>query len=122
MPIAKDTKQPKGYAYILFLLPEHAVNAYKDLDMKEFQGRLLHILPAKEKPAPKEEEIYGINGSKLSAVKKDKEQKRKNLAGNDFNWNSLFMSVSQKKKKEEKRRQCTHIQPSLERCHCRIYC
>ncbi|SAM09672.1 hypothetical protein [Absidia glauca] len=92
MPIAKDTKQPKGYAYILFLLPEHAVNAYKDLDMKEFQGRLLHILPAKEKPAPKEEEIYGINGSKLSAVKKDKEQKRKNLAGNDFNWNSLFMS------------------------------
>ncbi|KAI8097768.1 uncharacterized protein BX664DRAFT_293484 [Halteromyces radiatus] len=92
MPIAKDTKQPKGYAYILFLLPEHAVNAYKELDMKEFQGRLLHILPAKEKPVSKEEEIYGINGSKLSAVKKEKEQKRKNLAGNDFNWNSLYMS------------------------------
>ncbi|CAO3639840.1 unnamed protein product [Cunninghamella echinulata] len=92
MPISRDTKQSKGYAYILYLLPEHAVKAYKDLDMKSFQGRLLHILPAKEKPVSKEEEIYGPNGTKLSSIKKEKEKKRKNLAGSDFNWNSLYMS------------------------------
>ncbi|KAI8365882.1 hypothetical protein EDC96DRAFT_608172 [Choanephora cucurbitarum] len=93
MPIAKDTKKSKGYAYILYLLPEHAVSAYESLDMKDFQGRLLHILPANEKPPSKDEEILGLNGTKLSAVKKEKEKKRRNLAGNDFNWNSLYMSA-----------------------------
>ncbi|KAI8645694.1 hypothetical protein BD408DRAFT_411386 [Parasitella parasitica] len=93
MPIARDTKKSKGYAYILYLLPEHALKAYQDLDMKTFQGRLLHIIPAQEKPPAKEEDILGVNGTKLSAVKKDKEKKRRNLAGNDFNWNSLYMSA-----------------------------
>lgn len=94
MPIARDTKKSKGYAYILYLLPEHALKAYEALDMKTFQGRLLHIIPAQEKPPAKEEDILGVNGTKLSAVKKEKEKKRRNLAGNDFNWNSLYMSVS----------------------------
>jgi multiple RNA-binding domain-containing protein 1 len=76
------------------MLPEHAVKAYEALDMKTFQGRLLHIIPGEEKPPTKEEEIVGVNGTKLSSVKKEKEKKRRNLAGNDFNWNSLYMSVS----------------------------
>lgn len=97
MPIARDTKKSKGYAYILYLLPEHALKAYEALDMKTFQGRLLHIIPAEEKPPAKEEDILGVNGTKLSAVKKEKEKKRRNLAGNDFNWNSLYMSVSNEK-------------------------
>ncbi|KAI8388663.1 uncharacterized protein BYT42DRAFT_560822, partial [Radiomyces spectabilis] len=92
MPIAKDTKRSKGYAYILFLMPEHAVKAFEDLDMKTFQGRLLHIIPAKEKPQPREDELLGPNGTKLSSVKKEKEKKRKDLAASDFNWNSLYMS------------------------------
>jgi multiple RNA-binding domain-containing protein 1 len=94
MPIARDTKKSKGYAYILYMMPEHALKAYEALDMQTFQGRLLHIIPAQEKPPAKEEDILGVNGIKLSAVKKDKEKKRRNLAGNDFNWNSLYMSVS----------------------------
>ncbi|CEG66678.1 hypothetical protein RMATCC62417_03215 [Rhizopus microsporus] len=93
MPIAKDTKKSKGYAYISYMLPEHAVKAYEALDMKTFQGRLLHIIPGEEKPPTKEEEIVGVNGTKLSSVKKEKEKKRRNLAGNDFNWNSLYMSA-----------------------------
>ncbi|KAG0162704.1 Multiple RNA-binding domain-containing protein 1, partial [Apophysomyces sp. BC1034] len=92
MPISRDTKQSKGFAYILYLLPEHAIKAYEALDMKTFQGRLLHILPANEKPPPKEDELIGPNGTKLSNIKKEKEKKRRNLAGNDFNWNSLYMS------------------------------
>lgn len=94
MPIARDTKKSKGYAYIMYLIPEHALKAYEALDMQTFQGRLLHIIPAEEKPPAKEEDILGVNGTKLSAVKKEKEKKRRNLAGNDFNWNSLYMSVS----------------------------
>lgn len=94
MPIARDTKKSKGYAYILYMMPEHALKAYEALDMQTFQGRLLHIIPAQEKPPAKEEDILGVNGTKLSAVKKEKEKKRRNLAGNDFNWNSLYMSVS----------------------------
>ncbi|KAL0078096.1 hypothetical protein F4703DRAFT_1778440 [Phycomyces blakesleeanus] len=92
LPIAKDTKRSKGFAYILFLMPEHAIKAYEALDMKFFQGRLLHILASKEKPPPKEDEFFGPNGTKLSSVKKDKEKKRRNMAGSDFNWNSLYMS------------------------------
>lgn len=94
MPISKETKRPKGFAYILYLLPEHAIKAYKELDNSPFLGRLLHILPAKEKPQAPEEEPVGPNGIKLSKFKKEKEQKRKNLAGSEFNWNSLYMSVS----------------------------
>ncbi|CDS05564.1 hypothetical protein LRAMOSA08092 [Lichtheimia ramosa] len=92
LPVSKDTKRPKGYAYIGFLLPEHAVKAYLDQDMKFFQGRLMHIIPAKEKPQAPEQEILGPNGTKLSKVKKEKEAKRKNLAGSDFNWSTLYMS------------------------------
>lgn len=92
MPITKDTKKPKGFAYILYLLPEHAIKAYEALDQQFFQGRLLHILPAKEKPQAKEESDTGPNGSKLSSVKKQKDTQRKAQAGSDFNWNSLFMS------------------------------
>lgn len=92
MPIAKDTKKPKGFAYILYLLPEHAIKAFQSLDQQSFQGRLLHILPAKEKPQAKEESDTGPNGVKFSSVKKQKDSQRKAQAGSDFNWNALFMS------------------------------
>ncbi|KAJ2312118.1 Multiple RNA-binding domain-containing protein 1 [Coemansia sp. RSA 2704] len=91
MPISKDTKRPKGFAYILYLLPEHAVKAYKALDSKVFLGRLLHVLPGKEKPQPRERDD-ALGGAK-SSVKKERDAKRKAMAGSDFNWNSLFMSA-----------------------------
>ncbi|KAJ3031787.1 hypothetical protein HK097_005409, partial [Rhizophlyctis rosea] len=49
IPIDKLTKKPKGYAFILYLLPEHAVRAYTELNGSIFQGRILEILPGKEK-------------------------------------------------------------------------
>ncbi|KAJ1731149.1 Multiple RNA-binding domain-containing protein 1 [Coemansia sp. Benny D160-2] len=91
MPISKDTKRPKGFAYILYLLPEHAVNAYKAMDHKVFHGRILHVLPGKEKPQAREAED-GIGGFK-SSVKKERDAKKKALAGSDFNWNSLYLSA-----------------------------
>ncbi|KAJ1890502.1 Multiple RNA-binding domain-containing protein 1, partial [Kickxella alabastrina] len=91
MPISKDTKRPKGFAYILYLLPEHAVKAFKSMDNKVFLGRLLHVLPGKEKPQPREADDAQL-GFK-STVKKERDAKRKALAGSDFNWNSLYMSA-----------------------------
>lgn len=91
IPISKDTKRPKGFAYILYLLPEHAVNAYKAMDNKVLLGRLLHVLPGKEKPQARDSEDR-MAGFK-SDVKKERDAKRKAQAGNDFNWNSLYMSA-----------------------------
>jgi multiple RNA-binding domain-containing protein 1 len=47
MPIDSLTKQPKGFAHITFMFPEHALRAFNQLDGHAFQGRLLHILPGK---------------------------------------------------------------------------
>lgn len=46
-----------GFAFVTFMMPEHAVQAFNDLDGHVFQGRLLHILPAKPKRNPDTEEV-----------------------------------------------------------------
>lgn len=95
MPISKDTKKPKGYAYVLYLLPEHAIKAYTSLDKKFFMGRLLHIIASKEKPQPKEDEESALGpGGRPLSIKKQRELKKKGQSGMDFNWNSLYMNVS----------------------------
>ena len=47
MPIDSLSKQPKGFAHVTFMFPEHALRAFNELDGHAFQGRLLHILPGK---------------------------------------------------------------------------
>ena len=49
MPISKETHQPKGFAYVLYMIPEHAMKAYAELDGKIFQGRLLHLVASAPK-------------------------------------------------------------------------
>ena len=49
IPIDKHSNQSMGFAFITFMMPEHAVQAFNELDGRVFQGRLLHILPAKPK-------------------------------------------------------------------------
>ena len=88
IPIYKDTKLQKGFAFVQFMMPEHAVTAYAQLDGCIFQGRLLEILPGKEKLREDDEELGG------ASFKEQKEKRKKMEAGNDFNWNSLFMNVS----------------------------
>ncbi|KAI3960066.1 hypothetical protein MKW98_016790 [Papaver atlanticum] len=46
--VDRDTKRSKGIAYVLYTLPEFAIRAFEELDNSIFQGRLLHILPAKQ--------------------------------------------------------------------------
>jgi len=51
-------------------------------------GRLLHILPSREKP-----HLHSIDPSNWS-LKKQREMKLKAQATNDFNWNTLYMNVN----------------------------
>lgn len=75
---------------MLFKTPADAVEAYKELDQTEFQGRLLHIIAASPKRENNLDE-YAI--SKLP-LKKQRELKRKaNAATSQFSWNSLYMNV-----------------------------
>lgn len=49
MPLDNFSKKPKGFAYITCMFPEKARKAFKELDGSIFQGRMLHIIPAKSK-------------------------------------------------------------------------
>lgn len=88
IPISRETKSSRGYAFVLFMLPEHAMAAFTQLDQTIFQGRIIEITPAKEKPAAVEELPTGPQSFKAK-----REQDRKTASSSDFNWNSLFMNV-----------------------------
>ncbi|KAI9931652.1 hypothetical protein ASPWEDRAFT_169508 [Aspergillus wentii DTO 134E9] len=90
--IAFDTRSTtsKGFAYIQYVDPHAAIEAYKSLDGKNFQGRILHILPASAKKTYK---IDDYDLSKLP-VKKQKQIKRKlEASSSTFSWNSLYMNA-----------------------------
>ncbi|KAJ3067372.1 putative RNA-binding protein 19 [Podochytrium sp. JEL0797] len=90
MSIDKETKKPRGYAFIMYLLPEHAVKAYSSLGNQIFQGRLMDILPGQEKKKTFEEDetLLGADAS----YKKKLELKKKKSANNEYSWNSLFIN------------------------------
>ncbi|KAI3973600.1 hypothetical protein MKX01_038722 [Papaver californicum] len=56
--VDRDTNQSKGIAYVLYTLPEFAVRAFEELDNSMFQGRLLHILPAKQQNTVRDAPLY----------------------------------------------------------------
>ncbi|KAJ3101203.1 putative RNA-binding protein 19 [Physocladia obscura] len=90
MSIDKETKKPRGYAFILFMLPEHAVKAYTTLDNQIFQGRILEILPGKEKTVAPEEDLTKLTPD--ASYKKKLEIKKRKEAANEYSWNSLFIN------------------------------
>lgn len=60
LPIDKVTRKPKGFGCVTFLMPEHAVKAYTELDGTAQNGRMLHLLPAKTKTTPDDLLLQGI--------------------------------------------------------------
>lgn len=52
LPIDYDTKQLKGFGIVTYLMPEHAVKAFTELDGTILHGRMLHLLPGKSKDKP----------------------------------------------------------------------
>ncbi|KAJ9646495.1 Multiple RNA-binding domain-containing protein 1 [Coniosporium tulheliwenetii] len=90
VPLDSASGTAKGFAYVHFHKPEDAVEAFKQMDGKIFQGRLLHILPAAAKREIKLDE-YAI--SKLPLKKQKQIQRKSEAASSTFNWNALYMST-----------------------------
>ncbi|CAK1551172.1 unnamed protein product [Leptosia nina] len=87
MPIDPILRQPKGFATITFVMPEHAVKAYTELDGTAFCGRMMHILPAKT------ENVDDDDDAGLS-FKEKKAKKLKDQAKSSHNWNTLFLGAN----------------------------
>jgi multiple RNA-binding domain-containing protein 1 len=81
----------KGFAYIQFTDPDAAENALAQKDGQAFQGRLLHILPAKAK---RETKLNDFDLSKLPLKKQQQVKRRREAAQTTFNWNALYMNAN----------------------------
>ncbi|KAG0140088.1 hypothetical protein CROQUDRAFT_53797 [Cronartium quercuum f. sp. fusiforme G11] len=88
IPLSHDRK-PKGVAYVTFARPSDALTAFKKLDQHDFQGRLLHILPAITRNSRPENDSSRLG---KNVVKQEKDVKRKLESSKQFNWASLYMN------------------------------
>lgn len=86
----KKTGSGKGFAYIQFSDPDSAERALVDKDGQTFQGRLLHILPAKAK---RENKLDDFALSKLPLKKQQEIKRKREAATTTFNWNALYMNA-----------------------------
>ncbi|GAP84319.1 putative RNA recognition domain-containing protein [Rosellinia necatrix] len=77
----------RGLGFILFHDSEAAVRAFQS-DRTTFQGRLLHVLPAKAKT----DELDEFALAKLPLRQQNLIKKRKKAAAATWSWNSLYMS------------------------------
>lgn len=90
--VDKDTKRSKGIAYVLYTLPESAVRALEELDNSIFQGRLLHVMPAKpQNPSTQKLESDHANIKKTFKQQREEQRKVSEASGDTRAWNSLFM-------------------------------
>ncbi|KAI1195456.1 RNA recognition domain-containing protein [Nemania serpens] len=77
----------KEMGFILFQDREAAVKAFQS-DRTTFQGRILHVLPAKAKT----DELDEFALAKLPLKQQNLIKKRKKAAASTWSWNSLYMS------------------------------
>ena len=89
VPIDVVSKKCIGYGFVTFMFPEHAVVAFNELDGSVFQGRMLHILPAKDQIKRE-----NADDDAKSSFKKSKASADKKSSQNSHNWNSLFMGTN----------------------------
>ena len=96
VPLDKSTNRPTGLGFVTFMLPEHAVKAYEAMDGQVYQGRLLHILPGRQRRTrvKEEDEEGGGAGKSGSSFKKKKEKELKLQSGSSHNWNALFLGAN----------------------------
>ncbi|KAI1749655.1 RNA recognition domain-containing protein [Xylaria castorea] len=77
----------RGMGFVLFHDPEAAADAFQS-DRTTFQGRILHVLPAKAKT----DELDEFALAKLPLKQQNLIKKRKKAAALTWSWNSLYMS------------------------------
>ncbi|ORZ32517.1 hypothetical protein BCR44DRAFT_1487118 [Catenaria anguillulae PL171] len=92
IPINRDTKQPKGIAFVTFATPADALVAYKQMQGQFFMGRMLHLRGAKAAKDAIAAEAAATDEIGNGSFKARQLAQRKATAGKDFNWNSLFMA------------------------------
>lgn len=89
LPIDVNTRKIKGFGIVTFVMPEHALKAFADLDGTIFHGRLLHLIPGKGRVTDdKDPEVEGLS------FKEKKKLKQKHSAGLSHNWNTLFLGAN----------------------------
>lgn len=93
MPIDKTTSVPKGYAYVEFMFPANASQAYKELNGTIFQGRNFHLIPSKPKPERSLARPLPsmAKADAKSTYQRDKLKEKKETASKASNWNILFL-------------------------------
>ncbi|OAV87666.1 hypothetical protein PTTG_08622 [Puccinia triticina 1-1 BBBD Race 1] len=80
-------RKPKGLGYVSFSRSSDALEAYRKLDQSDFQGRLLHILPAVTRNSRADPASKPHN-----SVKMEQDAKRKLESSKQFNWATLYMN------------------------------
>lgn len=90
LPVDPVTYQIKGFGTVTYLMPEHAVQAFNELDGTTFHGRLLHLIPGKNWTHGDGEDDEGAAAGKLS-FKQKKARALKESAQQSYNWNTLFL-------------------------------
>jgi multiple RNA-binding domain-containing protein 1 len=89
LPVDSRSGSNKGFAHVLYKEPEAAAIALQALDNRPFQGRLLHVMPAKPK---KETGLDEFAISKLPLKKQQQIKRTAEAASSTFNWNSMYMN------------------------------
>ena len=89
LPVDSETKQGKGYAFVQFMNPAEALVAFEHMDNTIFQGRLLHLIPAKNLTSIQAD--AKTSSDARSSFKRKKETKTKDIAGDDTNWSTIFL-------------------------------
>lgn len=78
---------------VLFASPDVALAAFHNADGKTFQGRILHVLPAKaKKAAGPAAELDEFALAKLPLKQQRLLRKKADAATSSFSWNALFMT------------------------------
>lgn len=89
LPIDQVLRQSKGFATVTFMMPEHAVKAYTELDGTAFCGRMLHLLPAKTEKVDDDDD-----GTSLCCVNYSTNMGHDDL--NALNYNNISTSSEKK--------------------------
>lgn len=91
-------KNSFGYGFVTYETMESAILAMEALDKKLFQGRILHITPAKAKDVKPSLAITDLTNTQLrnkkTSFKKEKLLKLKKDYDQEITWNFLFLNMN----------------------------
>lgn len=86
-------KNSFGYGFVAFETTESTLMALEKMDKKVFQGRILHITPAKSKDIKPSLPLTQLQtNNKKTSYKKDKLLKLKGEFDKEVSWNFLFLN------------------------------